>query len=154
MAGRSLEAKPRNFEDRTHLSMPGRPSTTMQHVRVSKRRKQNSSCDGCRRARVACDASDLAEQSQPGTVQCSRCSRKKRECTFSVSASLSIFLCAPNDRRGRSGWRQCSAACAILAATSLVMHSRLLFRCLSPCHMGCVRRQPRTHCARGPNLPR
>ncbi|KAJ5634791.1 hypothetical protein N7528_002633 [Penicillium herquei] len=53
-----------------------------------KRRKQKSSCDNCRRARVGCDASDLSGWSQVGTVPCSRCKERNRDCTFNVSVIL------------------------------------------------------------------
>ncbi|KAI1075481.1 hypothetical protein F5B20DRAFT_573462 [Whalleya microplaca] len=50
----------------------------------SQRRTQFSSCDACRRSRVACDASKLGHQigESRWTGSCSRCSLKKRLCTF------------------------------------------------------------------------
>ena len=51
------------------------------------RRTQFSSCDACRHSRVACDASKHGYR--PGKVrwhgECSRCSVRKRACTFEVS---------------------------------------------------------------------
>ncbi|KAI0382252.1 hypothetical protein F5Y04DRAFT_51517 [Hypomontagnella monticulosa] len=48
------------------------------------RRTQFSSCDACRRSRIACDASKHGHQ--PGEARwsgsCSRCALKKRPCTF------------------------------------------------------------------------
>ncbi|KAI0845642.1 hypothetical protein F5Y00DRAFT_255105 [Daldinia vernicosa] len=50
----------------------------------SQKRTQFSSCDACRRSRVACDASKRGYQ--PGKVSwagsCSRCTLKRRPCTF------------------------------------------------------------------------
>ncbi|KAI2602810.1 hypothetical protein GGR54DRAFT_469117 [Hypoxylon sp. NC1633] len=50
----------------------------------SQQRTQFSSCDACRRSRVACDASKLGHE--PGdlrwTGSCSRCSLRQRPCTF------------------------------------------------------------------------
>ncbi|KAI0014121.1 hypothetical protein F4779DRAFT_207354 [Xylariaceae sp. FL0662B] len=50
----------------------------------SQRRTQFSSCDACRRSRVACDASKLGHQLNQArwTGSCSRCSLRKRPCTF------------------------------------------------------------------------
>ncbi|KAH9237663.1 hypothetical protein K456DRAFT_1364148 [Colletotrichum gloeosporioides 23] len=49
-----------------------------------KHRKQYSSCDNCRRSRVACNASKLGYQ--PGDIDwrgsCSRCALKQQLCTF------------------------------------------------------------------------
>ncbi|KAI5918816.1 hypothetical protein F4810DRAFT_550491 [Camillea tinctor] len=51
---------------------------------LPQRRTQFSSCDACRRSRVACDASKFGHQ--PGSVRgggsCSRCSLRKQPCTF------------------------------------------------------------------------
>ncbi|KAF3810412.1 hypothetical protein GCG54_00000458 [Colletotrichum gloeosporioides] len=50
----------------------------------SKQRKQYSSCDNCRRSRIACNASKRGYQ--PGDVEwrgsCSRCALKQQPCTF------------------------------------------------------------------------
>ncbi|KZL80147.1 hypothetical protein CI238_05413 [Colletotrichum incanum] len=53
------------------------------------KRKQYSSCDGCRRSRVACNASQLGHQ--PGdsrwTGTCARCTRLKQSCSFQWMSS-------------------------------------------------------------------
>lgn len=55
-------------------------------TRSAQRRTQFSSCDDCRRSRVACDASNFGHQ--PGQVtwrgSCSRCTTRQRPCTFEV----------------------------------------------------------------------
>ncbi|KAH7088478.1 hypothetical protein FB567DRAFT_524458 [Paraphoma chrysanthemicola] len=51
---------------------------------MPQKRSQFSSCDACRRSRVACDASRKRRQSIPSTwgQSCSRCLKRKRVCTF------------------------------------------------------------------------
>lgn len=50
------------------------------------RRTQFSSCDACRTSRVACDAAraGYVAGNPDWTGSCSRCSRRKRNCTFEV----------------------------------------------------------------------
>lgn len=55
---------------RNHCRIANMPNTRNQ------RRIQFSSCDACRRSRVACDASKRRND------LCSRCSRRKQPCTF------------------------------------------------------------------------
>jgi hypothetical protein len=85
------------------------PRRTSKHSRL--RRKQFSSCDACRKSRVACDASQLSQvevQVQDGEVsgadstgrvpspydiKCTNCSRRSVECTYNVSCSIIRFFC-------------------------------------------------------------
>lgn len=50
------------------------------------RRTQFSSCDECRRSRVACDASSRSKAAEDGEddVSCSRCLNRRKPCTFKV----------------------------------------------------------------------
>ncbi|KAF2796717.1 hypothetical protein K505DRAFT_406193 [Melanomma pulvis-pyrius CBS 109.77] len=56
------------------------------------RRTQFSSCDACRHSRVACDASKFGHQASKATWRgsCSRCSRRKRPCTFECDYKVGI----------------------------------------------------------------
>jgi hypothetical protein len=47
------------------------------------RRKQFSSCDACRKSRVACDA---LGRSARGVATCTRCASRGRHCSFEVSS--------------------------------------------------------------------
>ncbi|KAI1049001.1 hypothetical protein LB506_004891 [Fusarium annulatum] len=47
------------------------------------RRTQFSSCDECRRSRVACDA-----QSSEGTSSCTRCRNRHHACTFKTRREM------------------------------------------------------------------
>jgi hypothetical protein len=60
----------------------------VQEVAVA-RRTQFSSCDECRKSRVACDASARGiagneEDDKDDSVSCSRCLTRGRQCTFNV----------------------------------------------------------------------
>lgn len=50
------------------------------------RRVQFSSCDECRRSRVACDAGRVRRGTEgpQGLESCSRCTSRQRKCTFEV----------------------------------------------------------------------
>lgn len=60
------------------------------------RRMQYSSCDDCRRARVACDAGRVERVSEQGSKVCTRCVTRGRPCTFNVRQSLLLgpIFCA------------------------------------------------------------
>lgn len=68
------------------------PYVTMHMDRVH-RRKQFSSCDACRKSRVACDA--LRRRSASGesnVVPCSRCAARNRHCSFEVRIVTSSMV--------------------------------------------------------------
>lgn len=48
------------------------------------RRKQFSSCDACRKSRVACDAMQKKSADKESVATCSRCKSRNRQCTFEV----------------------------------------------------------------------
>lgn len=56
------------------------------------RRTQFSSCDECRRSRVACDA-----QSSEGTSSCTRCRNRHHACTFKVCDYQGKWFSATNE---------------------------------------------------------
>lgn len=56
------------------------------------RRKQFSSCDSCRKSRVACDA--LRRRSvdgETGVAACTRCTTRNRTCSFEVGRLLGKY---------------------------------------------------------------
>lgn len=58
------------------------------------RRTQFSSCDECRRSRVACDATARAKNRpdvDPASVSCTRCLNRRTPCTFKVATLLDIL---------------------------------------------------------------
>ncbi|CAH0048398.1 unnamed protein product [Clonostachys solani] len=73
-------------------SEPAGPVATMQAELVT-RRTQFSSCDECRRSRVACDASSRGQpEDSEEPVSCTRCLKRQKPCTFkSDSEWLSVI---------------------------------------------------------------
>ena len=55
------------------------------------RRKQFSSCDACRKSRVACNAMrGRSARGMTSVATCTRCATRNRSCTFEVEDPLSI----------------------------------------------------------------
>ncbi|KAF2825634.1 hypothetical protein CC86DRAFT_446299 [Ophiobolus disseminans] len=70
-------------------------------LQPKQKRLQFSSCDACRRSRVACDASKRNHQPLGRAGSCSRCSRKSRTCTFEWVENAKMLLDAPQDTERR-----------------------------------------------------
>ncbi|KAI1752831.1 hypothetical protein F4782DRAFT_498727 [Xylaria castorea] len=62
-------------------------------------RRQNSSCDQCRKAKRACDASVFGDQEQRAARPCSYCHRTKKHCTRYWADSSSACKGGPSNRR-------------------------------------------------------
>ncbi|WPH03951.1 Hypothetical protein R9X50_00683400 [Acrodontium crateriforme] len=69
-----------------------------QHDITGPRRIQNSSCDQCRKARVACDAVRLGVR---GKAICTRCRKRKHECTFEFVRTNKDVKPANNESKRR-----------------------------------------------------
>lgn len=56
--------------------------------RIVTRRTQFSSCDECRRSRVACDSQNRRSVTGKASARCTRCRNRDRACTFKVRSRL------------------------------------------------------------------
>jgi len=81
--------------DFDHRAAPYRMAYWMQGYPVS-RRTQCSSCDSCRRSRVACDASKTGLRSGDIGGSCSRCALRQQSCTFEVEHNCLGSLARPH----------------------------------------------------------
>jgi hypothetical protein len=92
-------------EARVDLIMPGGLVT---------RRTQFSSCDECRRSRVACDAAQSRNAAAgEAPASCTRCRNRHKSCTFKVMQSLNhhVRTCAyPRDSGSKTPKRAAAAA--------------------------------------------
>lgn len=70
-------------------------SSTIMSESLVARRTQFSSCDECRRSRVACDAHSRRNTVGDPSTPCTRCLNRNRSCTFNVC--LIIQLQSPMD---------------------------------------------------------
>jgi hypothetical protein len=63
-------------------------SSIVMNAGLIHRRKQFSSCDACRKSRVACDA--VRGRSATGLAACTRCANRNRRCSFEVGDHLRV----------------------------------------------------------------
>ena len=98
------------------------------------RRTQFSSCDACRRSRVACDAMRIRGSSTSigGQGACSRCANRGKQCTFDVCrvnlALVQPLLIPMPTAVDEKGGQPPHSASALERWTDLVPHGYCIFR--------------------------